>query len=230
MQLLRSILFATKPEYYWVSLLLFLGIVLVILLCWKRVDFASVHEGFQQEQAYLYLAGDQVYSDPLRVHVQSSDASRRYSRPRHGTSGGNDAAVQDPEFVVGPGIGHGSLAAKLAKQGGLTVYGVDKSKEMIESSNKNYGEIPTLQFKQGNFLEPMLWESGSFSHILCTGFTLYLLEDASKRRLLENAFHWLRPGGYLVVQLVDPAKFQTIIPGGVRRFPCPRVRSAWSTQ
>ena len=205
---LRSVLFATRPEYYWVSLLLFLGIVLVVVLCWKRVDF--VHEGFQQEQPYLYV--DQVYSDPLYISMYN-----RLMLPADILDNitGQVVEMTQPSInkstLLDLGSGTGTLSAKLAKKG-LTVYGVDKSQAMIESSNKNYGEIPTLQFKEGDFLEPMLWESGSFSHILCTGFTLYMLED--KRRLLENSFHWLRPGGYLIVQLVDPDKFQTIIPGG----------------
>ena len=219
---LRSILFATKPEYYWVSLMIFLGIVMVIILCWKRVDFASIHEGFQQEQPYLYVVGDQVYSDPLYVSMYN-----RLMLPQDILDNIVEQVVEmtqpsvNKSSLLDLGSGTGTLAAKLAKKG-LTVFGVDKSGVMIESSNKEHGYIPTLQFKEANFLEPMLWESGSFSHILCTGFTLYLLEEASsKRRLLENSFHWLRPGGYLIMQLVDPDKFQTIIPGGRPPIPLP---------
>lgn len=212
--MLRSVLFATKPEYYWVSLLLFLGILMVVILCWKRLDFASIHEGFQQEQPYMYVVGDSVYSDPLYISMYN-----RLMLPQDILDNIVEQVVEMTQpsktqsSLLDLGSGTGTVAAKLAKKG-LTVYGVDQSQAMVESSNKNFGEIPTLHFKEANFLEPMLWESGSFSHILCTGFTLYLLDHASKRRMLENAFHWLRPGGYLVVQLVDPDKFLTIIPGG----------------
>ena len=220
--MLRSVLFATKPEYYWVSLLLFLGIVLVLILCWKRVDFASVHEGFQQEQPYLYITGDSVYSDPLYISMYN-----RLMLPADIIDNITTQVVEmtqpsvQQSSILDLGSGTGALAAKLAKKGGYHVFGIDKSPAMIETSTKDYSYIPTLHFKEGNFLEPMMWESGSFSHILCTGFTLYTLEDAVKRTLLENAFHWLRPGGYLVVQLVDPAKFQTIVPGGRPPIPVP---------
>jgi SAM-dependent methyltransferase len=212
------VVFGTKPEYYWVSLLLFLGIVLVVILCWKRVDFRK--EGFQQEQPYLYVSA--VYSDPLYISMYD-----RLMLPRDILENITTQVVEmtQPSIhkstMLDLGSGTGTLAAKLAKKG-FTVYGVDQSHEMIESSNKKYGDIPTLQLKEGDVMEPLLWESGSFSHILCTGFTLYLMKDnESKRRLMENAFHWLRPGGYLVVQLVDPDKFQTIIPGGRPPIPLP---------
>jgi SAM-dependent methyltransferase len=109
------------------------------------------------------------------------------------------------------GTGTALVAATLAKQG-YTVFAVDKSAAMLEQALRH--RIPTLHLKQASFLEPMLWESGSFSHILCTGFTLYTLDAVDKRRLFENCLHWLKPGGYFIVHVMDADKFDTIIPGG----------------
>ena len=50
----------------------------------------------------------------------------------------------------------------------------------------------------------------SFTHIICLYFTIYYIED--KTLFFENCFGWLRPGGYLVVHLVDRNMFDPILP------------------
>lgn len=207
-------LFGTRSEHRWVSLLLFLGIVLVILLCWKRLDFASVHEGFQQETPFVYRSGtEEVYADPMYASYYD-----RLMLPQDILDNVTTQVValtqptKSHSSILDVGSGTGTLAAALARQG-YVVYGVDQSTTMIDHAKAKYEEdIPTLRFQQGNALEPMLWESGSFSHVLCTGFTYYTVQH--KRRLLENCFHWLRPGGYLVLHLMDYKSFDTIVPGG----------------
>jgi SAM-dependent methyltransferase len=111
------------------------------------------------------------------------------------------------------GSGTGTLAATLARKG-YTVYGMDKSEVMVQHAESAHGDIPTIRFKRGDWTDSMLWESGSFSHVLCTGFTLYTTDVAGQQRLLKNCHHWLKPGGYLVLQLADAAKFSAIVPGG----------------
>lgn len=213
MSSLRSVLFGVKPEYYWLSLLIFLGVVVVIILSWKRLDFASVHEGFQQEAPYLYVTD--VHADPLYISM--------YDRLQLPADILDNVVTQVVELtqpskrkstLLDLGSGTGTLAASLARRG-YTVYGIDRSAAMVEHANKLYDDIPTVQYKQADWSDPMLWESGSFTHVLCTGFTFYSIADAEgKRRLLENSYHWLKPGGYLVMQLVDAQKFSAIIPGG----------------
>jgi SAM-dependent methyltransferase len=80
---------------------------------------------------------------------------------------------------------------------------------MVEKSKtKN----PDVQIKCGDVNQSMVYEPGSFTHILCLGFTIYQFPD--KRRFFQNCYTWLKPGGYLVIHLVDRDRFDTIIPAG----------------
>jgi hypothetical protein len=58
----------------------------------------------------------------------------------------------------------------------------------------------------------MAFEKGTFSHILCTYFTIYQMED--KRTFFKNCYHWLMPNGYLILHLVERNKFDAISPIG----------------
>ena len=102
---------------------------------------------------------------------------------------------------IGSGTGH--------HVSNLKAIGVDSSVAMINKAKQNY---PALEFKQGDVLNTMLFPSNSFTHITCLYFTIYYIKN--KRLFFENCIHWLRPGGYLAVHLVDRDNFDPIIPAG----------------
>ena len=58
----------------------------------------------------------------------------------------------------------------------------------------------------------MAFEHNTFTHALCTYFTVYYIED--KSLLFKNCYHWLQPNSYFVLHLVDLPKFTKIIPVG----------------
>jgi SAM-dependent methyltransferase len=107
---------------------------------------------------------------------------------------------------VGSGTGH---HVSNFKANGFTAVGVDISPAMANKAKENY---PELEFKLGDVLETMLYPANSFTHITCLYFTLYYIKN--KRQFFENCIHWLRPGGYLAVHLVDRDKFDPILPAG----------------
>jgi hypothetical protein len=76
--------------------------------------------------------------------------------------------------------------------------------------NKASSKYPDCKFMQGDMINPSLFQYGSFTHILCLYFTIYYIPD--KFQFFENTFSWLMSGGYLVIHLVEPNKFDPIIP------------------
>ena len=78
---------------------------------------------------------------------------------------------------------------------------------MIKYSNKKF---PDLSFKKGDVLTTMLFEEQTFTHILCLYFTIY--EISNKRQFLSNCYSWLKPGGVVVLHLVNRSMFDPIIP------------------
>ena len=90
----------------------------------------------------------------------------------------------------------------------IDTYILDQSKDMVNMALSHY---PTLKTKKGDTMNPMIYDQSTFSHILCTGWTLYYIQD--KISFFRNIYQWLMSGGYFIVQLKNRDKFNTIVSG-----------------
>lgn len=108
---------------------------------------------------------------------------------------------------IGSGTGH--HVAELNRLGYHHALGIDSSPAMIKKSKENY---PNANFIQGDVNKTMTFNNNEFSHILSLYFTIYYFKN--KRHFFDNCYRWLRPGGYLIIHLVDREKFDTILPVG----------------
>jgi SAM-dependent methyltransferase len=106
------------------------------------------------------------------------------------------------------GSGTGSIVNELSNYG-YRAFGIDKSTDMVDYSQKKYQNI---EVEKGDVLETMLFEKGTFTHIICNYFTIYQIKD--KHLFFRNCFQWITPGGYLILHIVDSQRFDTIIPAG----------------
>lgn len=88
---------------------------------------------------------------------------------------------------------------------GVQYMGVDKSDAMITKARER---CPSAKFSKGDVTLPQLFPQKSYSHCLLLGFSIYMFQNP--RVLSDNAFQWLQPGGYFVVHLVDPDKFDPL--------------------
>jgi SAM-dependent methyltransferase len=107
---------------------------------------------------------------------------------------------------IGSGTGH-HVSSLLAH--GFKAKGIDISPSMVKKSKQTY---PDLDFKVADALDTMTFTSGAFTHITCLYFTIYYIKD--KRKFFENCMHWLMPGGFLAVHIVNRDKFDPILPAG----------------
>jgi SAM-dependent methyltransferase len=107
---------------------------------------------------------------------------------------------------IGSGTGH--LANKLNDQG-YNVQTIDKSSAMVKYANNKYQKLNSIQ---GDAMNPMTFDRGVFTHILCLGMTIYEIDD--KLEFFRNCFYWLQMNGYMIIHLVDRNKFDAIIPAG----------------
>lgn len=193
----------------WLNTLIVLGIILVIILWFKKQNLSSYYEGFVQDSRYIYKKDDQIYDDFYieiydRLFLPNVDVADQIDQIVEITQAGKRSVFLD----VGSGTGH--TVGHLQQKGHLA-FGIDRSEAMVKHASDHY---PECQFKCGDANLPLTYESGSFSHVLCLGFTLYEMTPVDKLAFFQNAHQWLHPGGYLVLHVVDPAKFDTIIPGG----------------
>ena len=114
----------------------------------------------------------------------------------------------DTSIILDVGSGTGHHVSSLASNG-FKVIGIDISPSMVKKAKENY---PDLDFKVGDALNTMDFPANSFTHITCLYFTIYYINN--KRLFFENCIHWLMPGGFLILHLVNRDKFDPILPAG----------------
>ena len=109
--------------------------------------------------------------------------------------------------LLDAGSGTGTLLKKIKNKVGASE-GVDKSKYMCEIAKKRN---PELRITNDDFTNPQTYNPNEFTHITCLYFTIYYLPPDKRRRAFQNFYNWLKPGGYLIIHLVNRNKFDPLL-------------------
>ena len=96
----------------------------------------------------------------------------------------------------------------LEQKGYIKVIGIDNSSEMVQYTQQKYPQFKIIEASVTE--DPLIFEKNTFSHILCTRFTIY--EIKMKTTLFDHCFTWLAPGGYLLLHVIDPDLFDMAVP------------------
>jgi SAM-dependent methyltransferase len=174
----------------------------------ERRSSTSNKEGFIQEQDFLFKKGPDIYDD----FYASIYDYLVFNQVKNDYEVGmilNQNSPNTKTIVLDVGCGTGHHVAKFAANPGVEILGIDNSPSMIKKAMENY---PDLNFQLTNVLNRDSFGYNTFTHILCLYFTIYYLEN--KQQFFNNCMEWLKPGGYLIVHLVDKYKFDPILPPG----------------
>lgn len=194
-------------------------ILLTLILLWLYFYWKTkkqLHEGFSLHESGFsqdspYVISSDVYDD---FYVQIYD-SLMLSQQR--ASQFWDAFTQGVQPFQGArfldvGSGTGAMVAKVSDSG-FECIGVDSSLTMIQSSLAAYPtNSSSHSFLHTSVDDPMLFDRDSFFGVFCLGMTLYEFSDSEKLQFFKNAYFWIRPGGYLLLHLVDFQHFSTLLP------------------
>lgn len=200
--------FLYKTKDGWFSTLLFLAIIMIIILWYKRQDLSPYYEGFTQNEPYIFKQGKDTFDD---FYAQIYN---KLMEPENTCQFQIEKIIEmtkpskDISSFLDIGSGTGEIAGQLTEKG-YNVYAIDNSRAMTKYIDKTY---PKVQTKCENVKNSMNYEKESFSHVICNGLTVYLFKN--KQEFFRNCFFWLKSGGYLILHLVEPKKFDTIVPGG----------------
>ncbi len=200
--------FSMNPKNGWFQNVFVLAILMLLILWFKRYDLSPYYEGFSQESPYVYKQNIDIYDDfytDIYDKLMNVDKMCTYELDKMLES--TQSCKKKSSFLE-IGSKTGFLAGKLASQG-YTTYAIDPSKSMVEYTSNKY---PEVNVKQGNIYNSIIYEQNSFSHIFTMGLGIYQFEN--KDKFFRNNYFWLRPGGYMIIHLVDRDKFDTIVPGG----------------
>ena len=183
--------------------LVFLAIIFIAIFFYKKSYAPTGVEGFSQSDRYILRENSQIYDDFY---------SQIYDKLMHPTQKSEYFVSKIIEMTqpnktysafLDIGSGTGALVDKL-KKSGYKAYGIDKSKAMVDQSKILYPDIPV---KCEDVQNPITYDRGSFTHILCTGKTIYELTD--KPQFFKNAYFWLQGNGYLILELVDRSALES---------------------
>jgi SAM-dependent methyltransferase len=181
--------------------------IYICFLIYKRFNIYSTrNEGFTQNGPYIIKQNNDIYDDfYVEVYDELHRPIHRISHELINVVNTTQPTTRNSVFLdIGSGTGH---TVKALTDSGYRAFGIDKSDAMIEFSEQAH---PECSFKLGDVMEPMCFDHNSFSHILCTYFTIYHFTD--KLTFFRNCHNWLLPNGYLILHLVDADTFDAISP------------------
>ena len=92
------------------------------------------------------------------------------------------------------------------KNMGVKYTGVDNSLPMLEQART---DCPSTTFQKGDVTLATLFPPKTFSHTFLLGFSAYMFPNI--KTISDNAYMWTQPGGYFVVHLVEPDKYDPIL-------------------
>jgi len=193
----------------WATLIVFLAVATIVI--WV-VDFfntmyKSKSEGFEQESRFILKQNDEVFADPFYVGIYDELFYKKLYNSYEVGIILNEIHPTSKDVVIEIGSKTGSYTSALQQSCGCNVIGLDTSKAMVQYASKRH---PNCKFMHGDPLDFMSFSSEYATAILLLDFAIYYIKD--RRTLFYNCYHWLKPGGYLVLHLVNRHMFDPIVP------------------
>jgi SAM-dependent methyltransferase len=121
-----------------------------------------------------------------------------------------------PLRILDVGCGTGVATSSFVKQGAEMAVGMDKSEAMLDYAKGTIVPATTLTAEQLGRLEwrntdaysPIACQSSEFTHACLLYFSVYYFQELDV--LFRNLALWIKPGGGLVIEVVNKYKFEPI--------------------
>ena len=185
-----------------ISIIVILSLTLLFL--WFIKKNGNENEGFSQELPFILKEGDDIFDEFYAqiydiIHKPNLYVDSITDDIIKNTNINEDKCVS---LVIAGDTGeqNNSFQSK-----GIDTYTIFKHLDMYKHSLIKF---PNMKAKVDDLENPMAYETNTFSHILCSGTTLYTMK--TKEIFFRNVYNWLIPDGVFLLQLSDRSKFNTI--------------------
>lgn len=195
-----------KNKWLWV--LIVLSVILLILITYRK-QFKQKHEGFDQGAPFVLKRNNDIYDSYYAMIYDELNQPKPRVEFEYKQIIDMTHPSKENSVFLDVGSGTGNLTNQLTSNG-YSTYGIDDSSAMVEVSQYNY---PKIDIKCGNVLDPMAYDRGMFTHIMCMNFTIYHFQD--KWAFFRNCYYWLAPNGYLILHLADRKKYNPIVQAAI---------------
>ena len=197
----EKILKKIKRTSLWTKIMV-ISLILIAIYYYNRENYSI--EGFEQQKALVFKEQDEIYDDFYssvydKLKKNNSKLEYEISTIINNTSLDKNSKLLD----IGSGTGS---HIKAYKHRSIDAVGLDKSKYMIKLSKEKH---PECDFMYGDGDNLNIFEPHNFSHITILNFTIYELKN--KETVIRNCYEWLKPGGSLVLHLVNRNKFNPML-------------------
>jgi SAM-dependent methyltransferase len=219
----------------WSYIVIIFAMLSFFTFLFKNKLYNFGHEGFSQNEPFVLKRGDDIYDEFYTSIYDTIHLPHR--RVPYELKTIIDATQADEKNSVFLDIGSGTgRVVRELNDLGYTSFGIDKSEAMVKhcissSQATEKGASPLNSenldsfgggsaeaknensvFKQGDVEDILLFNKSIFTHITCLYFTIYNFKN--KGIFFRNCYQWLKPGGYLIIHLVEKDKFDTVPPIG----------------
>jgi len=190
--------------YFMILIVLLIAITIIQMA--RRYERYTRHEGFEQQSPFVLKNDMSIYDSFYAIiYDELNKTDERTAFECNKIIELTKPSTANSVFLD-IGSGTGSLVDSLTDLG-YQAHGLDISKDMVEYSKKRF---PDIQTRCGDVRDPLIYERLTFTHIMCMNFTIYHLKD--KNIFFRNCYNWLMPNGFLIIHLVDKAKYNPLAP------------------
>lgn len=199
----KSLIKTIYKSSRWCKLLLVL-IILLIFFIGSKASF-DTKEGFiNQTEKFKMIDGPKLY-DGFYSKIYDDLVFDKVKNEYEVGEIINSTQPTLKSLILDVGSGTGDHVAKFTEKN-LKAVGLDSSPAMVTVAKQKY---PNLDFTLGSATNVMIYPAHTFTHITCLNFTLYYIKE--KYLFFRNCYEWLKPGGYLVIHLVDRNRFDPVL-------------------
>ena len=110
--------------------------------------------------------------------------------------------ISNQTVALDVGAGTGAYMSAFIQNGITNVTGIESSSDMVAQAKRSY---PGMNIVKGNPAAASAFKPDSFTLVSVLNFEVYHIPNTEQ--LFSNVYAWLKPGGYFVLHLVDPRKF-----------------------
>ena len=181
----------------WYYILLSVGALFTIIFLFDLARRRHLKkEGFTQHTRYILKRNEEIYDDFYVDIYETVYCPPTYTEAVVKAIENNTQASAASVFLdIGAKTG---AVVDLLHRRGFQAYGVEPQEALVSAGERRHPEV-AASCSRGDPLDPLLFERGSFSHILCLHDTIYYYQD--KIAFLRHCYFWLKTGGVLVLQV-----------------------------
>lgn len=178
----------------------------LVFLMYGITIWMSGQEGFENEGSQTFENAEEMYNDvyasiyDLLWNPQDMLKYEQVSMQDISLADWNTKNVHVLDMACGT-----APHAQFFKNLGVDYTGIDLSESMLKKAREN---TPSGKFQKGDITQVHLFPQKSMTHCILTGFSIY--QFPNPKLISDNAYQWLQPGGFFVVHLVDPDKYDAI--------------------